>query len=229
MPWEGQDRLRSYVYSETALYGKVHTICVVCPQTTGTPHFEPLCPAMSVIATSSHQRLVGKAAPGVTGAYDGHSLAWKFSIAFFAGVTIYNALELIIVIFVYFTRYRGVYFWSLLIASVGLIPYALGFSFKFFSTFDGNAKYLPVTLLTFGWWAFVTGSNVVLWSRLHLIVSGEIGDRILKYTKWMIIVDAIIFHVPTTVLTYGSNGNLDTSAFVRSFNIMERLQMTGFL
>jgi hypothetical protein len=72
----------------------------------------------------------------------------------------------------------------------------------------------------------VTGQAIVLWSRLHLVVTGERGDRILLWTKWMIIVNAICLHIPTTILTWGSNANLET--FIHGYNVMEKLQMCGF-
>lgn len=72
----------------------------------------------------------------------------------------------------------------------------------------------------------VTGQAVVLWSRLHLVVQGETGDKILFYTKWMIICNAICLHIPTTVLTFGSNANIQT--FIDGYNVMEKLQMCGF-
>ena len=74
----------------------------------------------------------------------------------------------------------------------------------------------------------ITGQALVLWSRLHLIVTGKRGDRIIKYTKWMIIIDAICLHIPTTVLTYGSNGDTNRHVFVYGYNIMEKIQMSGF-
>ena len=66
----------------------------------------------------------------------------------------------------------------------------------------------------------ITGQSLVLWSRLHLIVSGEHGDKILRRTKWMIIIDAFILHIPTTVLTFGSNGYINTQVFVTGYSIM---------
>ena len=42
----------------------------------------------------------------------------------------------------------------------------------------------------------------------------------------MIITNAIILHLPTTVLTFGSNANLPT--FIRGYNVMEKIQMSGF-
>jgi hypothetical protein len=54
----------------------------------------------------------------------------------------------------------------------------------------------------------IVGQSVVLWSRLHLIVSGKSGDRILRWTMWMIILVAVGLLVPTTVLAYGLNAGL---------------------
>ncbi len=81
----------------------------------------------------------------------------------------------------------------------------------------GNLKWLAIFFLTIGWYPMVTGQALVLWSRLHLIVIGARGDKIIKYTKWMIIVNAICLHIPTTVLTFGSNGNFETHLFVTGY------------
>jgi hypothetical protein len=185
--------------------------------------------AMSANNSTSSSASASSPGAGVTGGYYGNSLTLKVFIAFFTGLAIYNVLEVIILVFLTFTRYRGLYFWSLLISSIGIIPYALGFLFKYFEITTGGAKWLAVFLLTIGWYPMVTGQSVVLWSRLHLIVSGEEGRKILKWTKWMIIIDAIVLHIPTTVLTCGSNSNTETAVFVRGYNIMEKIQMIGFL
>ncbi|KAJ6000699.1 hypothetical protein N7481_001108 [Penicillium waksmanii] len=168
------------------------------------------------------------AVPGVTGSYMGNSLALKATVIFCAGLTIYNAIELLILIFSTFSRYATVYFWSLLISSLSLIPYSLGYAFKFFGTLTGNAKWASLSLLTIGWYVMVTGQAVVLWSRLHLVVTGGSGSKILLYTKWMIIFNAIFLHIPTTVVTFGSFGDLDTNNFVKAYNVVEKFQMTGF-
>lgn len=172
---------------------------------------------------------IPSAAPGVTGSYEGDSLALKATVIFCAGLSMYNAVELLILIFSTFSRYATVYFWSLLASTLSLIPYSIGYAFKFFGTWRGNAKWASLVLLTIGWWVMVTGQSVVLWSRLHLVVTGDSGDKVLFYTKWMIIVDAIIFHIPTTVVTFGSFGDIDTVNFVKAYNVVEKYQMTGFL
>ena len=180
--------------------------------------------------------------------FSGDSESLRILIVFFAGLAMYNAVELIAIIFLSFKRFRGLYFWSLLLSGLGIIPYALGFLLKFMMVTTGDSRWLAVVLLTIGWYPMITGQALVLWSRLHLILSGERGDRIMKYTKWMIIIDAIILHVPTTVLTFGSNGtpgDPSTDVFVYGYassklsygalrtyvyryNIMEKIQMCGF-
>jgi len=182
---------------------------------------------MSSNSTSSSSSPVS-AGLGITGGYEGDSLALEVIIAFFLGLSMYNVVELLILIFGTFNKFKGLYFWSLVISSLGIIPYSLGFIFKYFSILKGGGKWFSVFLLSIGWYPMVTGQAIVLWSRLHLIVTGETGDKILLYTKWMIIVNAIVLHIPTTVLTCGSNSDTNTATFVRGYNVMEKIQMCGF-
>ena len=70
----------------------------------------------------------------------------------------------------------------------------------------------------------VTGQSVVLYSRIHLVVQ---NPKVFRMVLAMIIVDAIIFHFPTTVMTSGANSNYE-NIFVRPYRIMEKIQMTAF-
>ena len=110
----------------------------------------------------------------------------KICIAFFLGLAMYNVVELLVLIFGTFQRFRGLYFWSLVVSSLGIVPYSLGFLFKYFNILRGGGKWFAVFLLTIGWYPMVTGQAIVLWSRLHLVVEGARGDKILRWTKWMI-------------------------------------------
>lgn len=114
---------------------------------------------------------------GITGGYNGNSVTLKIFITFFAGLAMYNSVELVIMIFLTFKRYNGLYFWSLLISGIGIIFYALGFLLKFLNITTGNLRWLAVVFLSIGWYPMITGQSLVLWSRLHLIVSGKRGDR----------------------------------------------------
>ncbi|MCJ1365801.1 hypothetical protein MMC16_004926 [Acarospora aff. strigata] len=159
---------------------------------------------------------------GVTGEHILPSPSIYMTIAAFTAIAWYNVIELNIQVFLTFKRHRGLYFWSLLISSYGCVLHALGFVLKFF-TITTN-EYLSVTIITIGWYAMVTGQAVVLYSRLHLVVREQ---RTLRLVLAMIIVDAICFHIPTTVLTYGANSN-KSEAFIHGFVIVEKLQMTAF-
>ncbi|KAF7714282.1 Uncharacterized protein PECH_008960 [Penicillium ucsense] len=164
---------------------------------------------------------------GITGGYQGQSLTMKITIATLAGVTWYNAFELIILILVNFAPYHGLYFWSLLISSaVGLIPYSLGFLLKFLNL--TTVTWLPITLLTVGWWALVTGQSLVLYSRLHLVLDNQ---RVLQRVLLMILVNAVLLLVPSTVSAYGANltpPSTSLTNYKRAYDVMEKIQMTGF-
>ena len=165
-----------------------------------------------------------EAGPGawITGSYTGDSNGVRITIATFVGVAWYNVIELIVVIFLTFKRYRGPYFWSMLIASVGILPYSVGYLLKFFAL--TSATWLPITLLTIGWWTMVTGQSFVLYSRLHLVLENL---RVLRFVKGMIIANIFFLHIPTTVLTFDSNFS-QTPASVNGYDVMEKLQLTGF-
>ncbi|KAJ4370444.1 hypothetical protein N0V83_004962 [Neocucurbitaria cava] len=171
------------------------------------------------------------AGAGITGGYTGDSLSLQIIIAFLIGLSLYNALELIVLAFVTFQRYRGLYFWSLVVSAFGIIPYSLGFLIKFFQLLDPNQKvgYVAVFFLSIGWYPMVTGQSIVLWSRLHLVTNSR---RVLRWTMYMIVTNAIILHSTTTVLTFGSNSNslsrTTLAHFVRGYSIMEKIQMVGF-
>jgi len=161
---------------------------------------------------------------GVTSSHINYSVPTYMAMAAFTAVAWYNALELNVQVFLTFKRHRGLYFWSLIISSWGCVLHALGFLLKFFQLSGKHDPYLAVTIITIGWYAMVTGQAVVLYSRLHLVVREQ---KMLRGVLAMIIVDAFCFHIPTTVLTFGSNSKY-AFRYTASFNVFERLQMTAF-
>ncbi|KAI2793405.1 hypothetical protein POX_b03460 [Penicillium oxalicum] len=140
----------------------------------------------------------------------------------FAAVAWYNALELVVLCFISFKRRHGCYFWSLLVASISIIPHCLGFVLLFFPT--GVSPYICVTLIVVSWYGMVTGQSLVLWSRLHLVMQNA---KVLWAVLWMIVIDAILFHLPTTVLLYGAVST-PAGPWSRGYSIMEHIQLVGF-
>jgi len=159
---------------------------------------------------------------GLIGGYHGQGWTVRIFMIVFSSIALYNALELFILLFLTFQRYRGLYFWALLISVVlGVIPHTIGYLFEFFVL---APLWLSLTLSTIGFYAMVPGQSVVLYSRLHLVVQNA---WILRFVLWLIIVDAIILLVPTTVLTF-STAYVRTVPFIRGYNVMERVQLAWF-
>lgn len=142
--------------------------------------------------------------------------------AAFSALAWYNAIELIILCLCTFRRWKGTYFWSLLIASACIIPHCLGFMLLFFAAHV--TPWVDVTLVVLSWYGMVTGESIVLWSRLHLVLQNR---KLLRGLLWMICVDAVLFHVPTTIMLYGTVA-APTSRWARGYEIMERVQLVGF-
>ena len=179
-------------------------------------------------ATSPSSPSAAAGVAGITGSLP-DSTTLKIEIAVFAALAFWNSIELVTLIFLTFKRYSGLYFWSLLIASAGIIPYCVGFLVKYFTVSAPQTTWIGCLLLTVGWWSMVTGQSVVLWSRLHLVLGkGRGGQRILRWSLIMIIVNACILHIPTTTLTWLDNYATRPEAYVKVFNVFEKLQMTGF-
>ncbi|CAG8410609.1 unnamed protein product [Penicillium salamii] len=142
--------------------------------------------------------------------------------AAFSAVAWYNAIELIVLCFVSFKRWNGTYFWSLLVASSSIVPHCLGYILLFFPT--GVTPWVCVTLILLSWVGMVTGQSMVLWSRLHLVLQ---NTKILYGVRWMIGIDAVLFHIPTAVVLYGTVAQ-PTGKWARGYDIMERIQLVGF-
>ena len=132
----------------------------------------------------------------------------------------YNVLEITISIFATFRRRSGLYFWSMVIATFGILLHAIS---GFLRYFDLAPNFPMGVLICIGWYAMVTGQSVVLYSRLHLVTTHA------RYSHWvlyMIIFNFFALHIPTTILFLGSNHGVTN--FVVPFNIYERVQLTGF-
>jgi hypothetical protein len=150
------------------------------------------------------------------------SQAVSMTMSAFAAIALYNVIELAFIIAITFKRRKGLYFWSFIVATAGILPYTLGFMFKFFSVIPQTM--ISVTLIAIGWCCMVTGQSVVLYSRLHLVVR---SFSILRWVLIMIIVDAIICHIPIIVFVYGANSD-GPDVFSTPYSIYEKIQITIF-
>ncbi|KAL6407063.1 hypothetical protein AUP68_09886 [Ilyonectria robusta] len=139
-------------------------------------------------------------------------------------VALYNAFELLSLIFMTFKRRHGLYFWAIFLASFAILPYCMG---RLIVYFDLTHKSLGITIECIGWVFLVSGQSVVLYSRLHLVLNDH---TILRAVLMMIIFNAVVWHPTTIILTYGSYFSPQPSRgnFASGYNIVERVQMTCF-
>ena len=144
------------------------------------------------------------------------------TLAAFTGIAWYNVIELNISVYLTFKRRRGLYFWSVVACIQGIACHSLAFILKLYGVV--TTYQVTVTMITIGWYLMVTGQALVLYSRLHLVVS---EPRIVRAVLIMILFNAVTMHFPTTVLTYGSNSP-QHELFTDGFRVMEKLQMTMF-
>lgn len=85
-----------------------------------------------------------------------------YLVVAFTAVSWYNALELILLIFATFTRYRGLYFWSLLVSTAaGVVPYSLGFLLLFYRLVKSIDVALALVTVSFS----STGGTLPRWWR----------------------------------------------------------------
>ncbi|OAQ62882.2 hypothetical protein VFPPC_08807 [Pochonia chlamydosporia 170] len=150
------------------------------------------------------------------------SLASHMTIAAFTAIAWYNVIELDISVYMAFKRKRGLYFWSIVLSTQGILLHSLAFILKFYGIITQFE--VTCTMITIGWYLMVTGQSLVLYSRLNLIVR---ETWIIRAVLIMIIWNAITLHIPTTVLTFGSNSP-NPDRFTHGFRIMEMIQMTMF-
>jgi hypothetical protein len=146
----------------------------------------------------------------------------KLVVIVFLAVAVSEALETLVHVFRRFHGSRGVYFYSLIAASVGIIIHALGY---FIRNFDiSKSAPLEITLACGGGMLMITGQSIVLWSRLHLISRGK-RDRWLLY---LIIADCIIVQGSATALFAGSNSP-NPQPWLKIYSKWEIFQVTWFV
>jgi hypothetical protein len=85
------------------------------------------------------------------------------SISAFTGISWYNVLELNVVIWLTFKQRRGLYFYSLLAASWGIVFHQLGFIMRFFGVWKNH--YVSEAVVNLGWYCMVIQSRTYYASR----------------------------------------------------------------
>lgn len=163
-----------------------------------------------------------------------------YIVTAFVSLALYNVVELTVLIFVTFKKRRGVYFWSMLVATWGVAFNATGYLLKFLRPEPGSGGSVSVlssssisrgleglytALCLTGWASMVTGQSVVLFSRLHLLVHDRLTIRLVLA---MIVVDAVLCIPPTVALFSLVNNTDDPKAYGAAYAVVEKVQLIVF-
>ncbi|KAK3716960.1 hypothetical protein LTR37_006015 [Vermiconidia calcicola] len=154
----------------------------------------------------------------------GINLPTAMVIAAFCAIAWVNTIELQGRIWLTFKSYSGLYFWSLVLSSLGCAFHALGFIFlDFLIIRQNNAVGIIIGV---SWWCMVTGQALVLYSRLHLVVRDE---RKIRWVLIMIITNFFILHLPIMLLSQVAYSPVPgAEKWLNVYNVYEKVQMTGF-
>ncbi|KAM7201354.1 hypothetical protein V8F33_003454 [Rhypophila sp. PSN 637] len=145
-------------------------------------------------------------------------------ISAFCGIALWMSVELLLLVYITFKRRRGLYYWSIIITTVGFVLQVVGFILKFFK--NDWPRVLVNIIFTIGRVSNVTGFSIVLWSRLHLLVNNQY--YILQITLAAIIINSVAMHIPTVIFRFYMMSPQHRSQFVRPLEIMEKVQQTVF-
>lgn len=140
-----------------------------------------------------------------------------------SSIGLYNAFELLVLILSTFKRRKGLYFWSLLLAAFGIFPYTVGWFIDYFA----HVNYVGMAFSNVGWVLLITGQSVVLYSRLHLVLTSM---RIRRAVLWTVITNGVVWHTTLTMLlvTTGAGRIQSGRHSLPLIDTMEKIQMTFF-
>ncbi|KAK6821763.1 hypothetical protein PG987_014588 [Apiospora arundinis] len=152
----------------------------------------------------------------------GHLVA----VTILLSVSLWNAIEMVPLVFFTFKRFRTLYFWSMCAATLGIMVCTTS---QIISTWGpepfNRTRLIASSISCVGWVPMVTGQSLVLYSRLHLL---DVPPRTLKILRFMIIFDGITLHSIGTAFTLEP---LITQSrrLEHVYKTFEKVQITAFM
>ncbi|CAD6442037.1 b7505ff0-3ab8-4e71-8bc7-f71c3e39f1ea [Sclerotinia trifoliorum] len=152
-----------------------------------------------------------------------NDLSISMTMAAFIGISWYIGIEINFTLFVLFSRWRGLYFWSCALCSWGVILQPLFIILADFGVWDNLTGSITMIYLT--WFLMVVPQSWVLYSRLHLIVQRH---KLLRGIWVILIFNSVVFSVPTIIIgTIAQATTINPS--LKSFNLIwDRIQLTVY-
>jgi hypothetical protein len=132
-----------------------------------------------------------------------HSGIWSMYVALYA-VALWIALELIFQVHVTFRRWGGLYYWTVLMTSIGVGLHVSAFIPKTFWLLTIATEIGTTVIVKTADVLEQTGFCLVLYSRLNLVMRAQ-NQRYLKWILTLILVSSFLVHTPTIIFTIGYN------------------------
>ncbi|KAI9374316.1 hypothetical protein BJX61DRAFT_551498 [Aspergillus egyptiacus] len=146
----------------------------------------------------------------------------------FLAIAAYNALELLIWIFNFFRRRRGLYFWSILTGTVSVAGFMVITTISYFvkTPTAASATGVAVALV---YPCLLTAQILVLYSRLHLITPTQ--GPLLLVVRWGIIISSVLLLIPFTVNLTGLSTTTSKTQqrFLAAERVIEHYTIIGTL
>jgi hypothetical protein len=149
-------------------------------------------------------------------------------IGAFTALAIWSSIPLTIRLLFTFQRYRGLYFWTILVTTWSLNLRAIGFLLRY--AVPSCPLVLTGVLAEVGWVGMVSGFSMVLYSRLNLLIQRR---DVLRLVLAMIIVDGVCLHTSTIVVQFvyaaqPPNDPKRRAPWIAASNKIERVQAVWF-
>ena len=138
------------------------------------------------------------------------------------GIAVYNSFELYIFILRTFHRRRGLYFWSAICATTGILLISLFCLLRFFGVAHPG---LMAALTSASWATMVTGQSLMLYSRLHLVLCNPKRTRCLLS---LIICAFLFIEIPVGTLFAINNFRFTGVIVATAYNAMEKIELVIF-
>jgi hypothetical protein len=142
----------------------------------------------------------------------------------FTSMGILCGIDMIVLIAITFQRRSGLYFWSLLMATVFQLCFNISALLRFWVLFE-RSYWLYWIFFVPGYVLFPLFEYLVLYSRLSLLAA---SSRTLRWVLTAALVEVIFFELPTVVIIVGAK-QLPGSGFLTAFDIWWRVEAVAYI
>lgn len=148
------------------------------------------------------------------------------AITVLLAIALWNAVEMVPLVFFTFKRFRTLYFWSICASTVGVMVCAASQIVSTWGPEPYDTTVLVASVIScLGWAPMVTGQSFVLYSRLHLL---HVPPRTLKLVRLLIIFDGVTLHTIGTAFTLEPL-IMRSERLARVYAVFEKVQILTFM